>query len=45
MIINILNWILTAFGLVMFIFFIGAVILGLVAGFILIMGELRKKHN
>jgi hypothetical protein len=43
MIVNILNWILTGFGLIMFIFFIGAMIFGLVSGFILIMSGLRKR--
>ena len=43
--INILNGILTVFGVIMFLFFIGAMIFGLVSGFILIMSGLRKKHN
>jgi len=45
MIVNILNWILTVFGFVMFIFFIGAIIFGLVSGFILIMSGLKKERR
>ena len=43
--INILNGILTVFGVIMFIFFIGAIIFGLVSGFILIMSGLKKERR